>query len=112
MRFYNQEIKIREKLNYPPFCDIIIAVIIGKNEAEVIEDANKIYTIFGKVFEIYAPMPAPIAKINENYRWRVLMKAKIDDSKIDTINYCLADFDNQKHKDTKLSFDINPNNMS
>ena len=112
LKFYNQEIKIREKLNYPPFCDIMIAVIIGKKEAEVIDDANKIFDIFKNHFEVFAPMPAPISKINDNYRWRVLMKAKIDESKIDVINYCLADFDSQKSKDTKLSFDINPNNMS
>ncbi len=27
LKFYNTEIKVREKLNYPPFCDIIVAVI-------------------------------------------------------------------------------------
>jgi len=25
--FYNNEIKVREQLNYPPFCDIMLAVI-------------------------------------------------------------------------------------
>ncbi len=28
IKFYNNEIKVREKLNYPPFCDIMVAVII------------------------------------------------------------------------------------
>ncbi len=27
LRFYENEIKVREKLNYPPFCDIMVAVI-------------------------------------------------------------------------------------
>ena len=27
LNFYSNEIKVREKLNYPPFCDIIVAVI-------------------------------------------------------------------------------------
>ena len=110
--FYKQGIKVREKLNYPPFCDIIIAVIVGEKENEVIEDANKIYNIFKEHFEIYAPMPAPISKINDLYRWRVLMKAKVDDKTIQQINFCLDNFQRVKNADTKLNFDINPNNMS
>ena len=57
-------------------------------------------------------MPAPISKINDNYRWRILIKAKISDQTIDTINFCLDNFENSKLKDTKLSFDVNPNNMN
>ncbi len=56
-------------------------------------------------------MPAPVSKINENYRWRVLLKSKVIDSTIETINYCLDNFEQNKSKETKLSFDINPNNM-
>ncbi len=56
-------------------------------------------------------MPAPISKINENYRWRVLIKSKVMENTIDIINYCLDNFEQNKSKETKLSFDINPNNM-
>ena len=57
-------------------------------------------------------MPAPISKINDNYRWRVLLKSKVSDDIINTINFCLDNFEDKKSKDTKLSFDINPNNMN
>ncbi len=111
LKFYKQEIKVREKLNYPPFCDIIIAVISGPKEASVLEDANALYNIFQNHFEVYAPMPAPISKIKDNYRWRVLMKQEVDDNCIDLINYCLNSFEAVKSKETKLNFDINPNSM-
>ena len=111
LSFYDKEIKVREKLKYPPFCDIIVAVVVGEKEAEVIDDSNKIFNIFEKQFETFAPMPAPISKINDNFRWRVLIKAKIDEKVIQTINYCLDNFEKIKSKDTKLNFDINPNNM-
>jgi primosomal protein N' (replication factor Y) len=112
LTFYRQEIKVREKLKYPPFCDIMIAVVIGQNEAEIIEDANKLYNIFKGCYETYPPMPAPISKINDNYRWRILIKASINEKDIDTINFCLDNFEAVKNKNTKLNFDINPNNMS
>ncbi len=57
-------------------------------------------------------MPAPISKINNSYRWRVLIKSKVDDLAINKMNMCLDDFENVKSKDTKLNFDINPNNMN
>ena len=56
-------------------------------------------------------MPAPISKINENYRWRILLKSNITEDTIELINFCLDNFEEQKNKDTKLSFDVNPINM-
>ena len=39
--FYKKEIIVREKLNYPPFCDIILGVLSGQNDNEVKEEAEK-----------------------------------------------------------------------
>ncbi len=110
-KFYSEEIKLREKLNYPPFCDIIIAVISGTEEKDVAEDCKKLYEVFKGEFETYNPMPAPISKINENYRWRILAKTESAKDNIDKLNFCIDSFMGIKSKTTKLSFDINPNNM-
>ncbi len=75
------------------------------------KDAKLFFDIFKTDFETYSPMPAPISKINENFRWRVLIKAKVTDEIIQKISFCLDNFEQNKTKDTKLSFDINPNNM-
>jgi len=109
--FYSNEINVREKLNFPPFCDIMVAVITGTNEKAVMKDSEEFYNIFSKYFEVYKPVPAPISKINDNYRWRVLIKSKVTDDIIEKINYCLDNFETIKNKDNKLSFDVNPNSM-
>jgi len=109
--FYRNEINVREKLNFPPFCDIIMAVIVGTNENAVIQDAKQFYEIFNEEFETYSPVPAPIAKINENYRWRILIKEKVTDEVIERLNDCLEAFEMVRNKDNKLNFDINPNSM-
>lgn len=109
--FYNNEINVREKLNFPPFCDIIMSVITGKDEKAVIADTEKLYNILKCDFDVYKPVPAPISKINDNYRWRILIKAVISDEIIQKLNYCLDNFEMVKSKDTRLNFDINPNNM-
>ena len=39
--FYNTEIMLRKGLKYPPFCDIIMLLITGENEKEVIRNIKK-----------------------------------------------------------------------
>ena len=110
-KFYNTEINLREKLNYPPFCDIIVSVISGLDEALVKEEANELYQQFKKAFSPFAPVPAPITKINNEYRWRILIKDNIDDYKIQQINEIINTYYKQKSDAVKVSIDINPNNM-
>ena len=77
-KFYSQEIILREALKYPPFCDIIMIEVSDLNEKSVIKTINEIYE---KLLEdtkskiwVYAPMPSPISKIKNRYRWRIIIK--------------------------------------
>ncbi len=109
--FYTNEINVREKLNFPPFCDIIIGVISGEEESLVKQDATLFYQIFQQYFTVYPPIPAPIPKINNSYRYRILIKAKITEAIVEKIQKGLTEFDVAKQKESKLTFDINPNSM-
>ena len=109
-KFYNAEIIMREKLNYPPFCDIIIAVLSGKDENIVKLASNELYELLKKHFDTYAPMPAPINKINGEYRWRILMKECMDEKKNEILGNCINEFLTKKF-DIRLGVDVNPNNM-
>lgn len=80
-KFYSQEILLREQLNYPPFCDITLINVSGDNESKVIEDSREIRTIFEKCFEgnervnVLKEIPAPISKIKNKYRFRIIIKS-------------------------------------
>ncbi len=110
-KFYNTEINLREKLNYPPFCDIIVSVISGTDEILVKKEANQLYQLFKQYFEPFSPVPAPITKINNEYRWRILIKDNIDEQKVRQINEIMNKYYKQKDDAVKVSIDINPNNM-
>ncbi len=110
-RFYATEINMREKLNYPPFCDIIVLIISGTDEEKVRCEANKLYEVLHKQFNVYTPVPAPISKINNEYRWRVLLKEEIDYDKLKVFHELISVFYNQKDNEVKVSIDVNPNNM-
>ena len=60
---------------------------------------------------IYKPLPAPIDKIKNKYRWRIVAKCNLNNSIIDYINSCIQSKSYKELKNTSISVDINPNNM-
>lgn len=111
-KFYDVEINMREKLNCPPFCDIIVAVLSGEIEEDVKNDAMLLYNIFKRYFKTFLPMAAPISKINGSYRWRIIAKESLNDDKRSLLKECLEEFFKVHNDVIRLNFDINPNNMS
>jgi primosomal protein N' (replication factor Y) len=117
--FFNTEIELRKQLKYPPFCDIIVIGFNGEKEENVIKIADKLHKYLKKrVIEekigilLYKPLPAPIDKIKNKYRWRIIIKCLYNEQ----INSLLEDalkegYDNTKNTDTRIIVDLNPNNM-
>lgn len=117
--FYNTEIILRKSLKYPPFCDIIMLLITGKDEKEVIQTSKKIHIFMKEKMKqdnlkilLYSPVPSPIDKIKNKYRWRIIVKCKFDDTIIKLMNETQEEFYNLKKSDlTRIIIDLNPNNM-
>ena len=114
--FYNSEIGIRKQLKYPPFCDIIVIGFSGTKEQEVIKQAKKIHKylktriISEKIgVLLYSPVPAPIDKIKNKYRWRMIIKCLYNEQ----INNLLQDAlkENECRKEIRQIIEINPSNM-
>ena len=56
-------------------------------------------------------MPAPIDKIQNKYRWRMIIKGNMDETINLAINECLKDVYDKNIKDIRITVDVNPNNM-
>lgn len=112
--FYNEEILTRKLMIYPPYCDICVVSTqsISQTAAE-----NAINGIFLKIKEnikeeykdikliILGPAAASVAKVNNRYRYRMIIKCK-NNSKFrkmlkNAINIKLSN-------DTSVSVDFNP----
>ena len=114
--FYNTEIALREQLKYPPFCDIILIGFNSLSEKEIIDASTKIYNYLrtnlnGQEFNVLKPMPSPIDKIQNRYRWRIIIKGNMTEAANNVLNTCLRKFYNSNYKNTRVSVDVNPNNM-
>ena len=114
--FFDNEIGIRKQLKYPPFCDIIVIGFSGAKEQEVIKQAKKVHTylknriISEKIgLLLYSPVPSPIDKIKNKYRWRMIIKCLYNEQ----INNLLQDAlkENECKKEIRQIIEINPSNM-
>ena len=114
--FYNEEIALRKMLNYPPFCDIIMINFNGTDLNEITKISNLVYKKINIYKEnrliIYKPVPSPIDKINNKYRWRIIIKCKLSNKILDIVNLGITDEKITKCKNTRIIIDINPNSMS
>lgn len=114
--FYETEIALRKQLKYPPFCDIIIIGFNSINEEEIKEVSNLAYEIAinnlnKEEFKIFKPMPSPIDKIQNKFRWRIVIKGNMNEKANETLNELLKTLYEKDYKNTKITIDVNPNNM-
>jgi primosomal protein N' (replication factor Y) len=114
--FYNTEIELRKQLKYPPFCDIILIGFSGEKEDEIKNVSNYMFKLLKQNLQkyeinVFQPMPAPIDKIQNKIRWRIIAKGKVSKDVTIILNKCLQNMYSKNIKYTKISIDINPNNM-
>ena len=78
-RFYEGEIRMRQLRRLPPFADLFTLTISGVEEGAVLRAAIGVRDILRRRFgdsEVLGPAPAPVLKVNNRYRYRVLLVGK------------------------------------
>ena len=115
--FYKTEIELRKQLKYPPFCDIILIGFTSTDEKEIVNVSNYTQKILKSNLEkygvtVFPAIPAPIEKIQNKIRWRIIAKGKVTNDVIIIINKCLKNlYDMKNVRKTSIIVDVNPNNM-
>ncbi len=112
--FYSEEILTRRLMVYPPYCDIC-CVAVHSTDRKTAESA--INEIFGAIknatageysdikIMILGPCPASIPKVNQKYRFRMMIKCRNSTRFRKMLRECTA----IKTKiDTTVTVDINP----
>jgi primosomal protein N' (replication factor Y) len=117
--FYDQEIRIREVLRFPPFYRLAAILATG-------EDPNLTADMIGEFaryardyafklqerVQILGPTPAPVSKIRDQYRWRILIRAT-DHRDIKAV----VAFSRKQYRETpghsrvQMIIDIDPQNL-
>ena len=81
--FYKEELRQREKLFYPPFCDVAKISVKSRDEQKVSEDSEKLFIFLSGIVKsceiqvkLLGPAPAYIAKLNNTHRRHIIVKGE------------------------------------
>lgn len=77
--FYEQALGARKEGHYPPFSRLVLILLKCRNEQDAaLSAASLAKTIqqsrLGKEIELLGPVPAPILRIQQTYRYQILIK--------------------------------------
>ena len=107
---YEYEMNIRKILKYPPYYYLIGIKVISKDYEIASKEANKITNILknniGDNTIILGPTTASIFKINNNYRFQIIIKYKKDTNLFEALKK--IDEEYIDNKNIYLEIDIDP----
>ena len=107
-KFLDNELVLRKKNNLPPYERFIALILSSSNENKLESDALKLKQKLTDSLEekVLGPVNAPIYRINQKFRNRLLIRSK----KTNNIQYKLKNIlkDFQLSKGMKLSVDVDP----
>lgn len=115
--FYEEELKIRKMLGYPPYTHLFSLTVLGRNEKEVIQMVHTLkyyYEYYNKkgLFRIVGPSAAAISRIADEYRWQLILVGEDREKLLLYGKYCLNKFINRENTGTiKINWDIDPISM-
>ena len=115
--FYNEEILNRRLMIFPPYCDICMVYVQSYDQKTASDAIGEIFTNIKQSVDgeygdikliILGPAPASVPKVNNKYRYRIIIKVKNSARFRDMIRGAV---DIKLKKDTYVGVDINPENI-
>ena len=118
--FYEQEIKLRESYLWPPFCDVVMLTLTANDEDALTRAAARLSGAFGRFLEgeykdvkviAFGPFEAPIYKISDKYRLRMVVKCRLNSRARLLFDALLREFGDGGKNGVTLSADFNPSSI-
>lgn len=118
--FYARDIALREAFTFPPFCDIAVISAASASEAACMKCAADIFTFMkdkmsGDYRDVpvisFGPFEAPLYKIEDCYRMRVVLKCRRSKRLLAMLGELLRHFTTKDYKAVSVGVDINPTNL-
>jgi len=100
--FFEREVVIRQILGSPPVRDLLTVAASGEDEAAVVTAVKKLRGALGRYFsgepgiKLLGPAPAPVPKVNNRYRYRLLISCGNNRRVRETIAHTIREFSRDK----------------
>ena len=112
-KFYNYEMNFRKTLKYSPYYYLISVMVTGREYEVVSKEATKAFNYLksniDKTSFIYGPTTASVFRVNNVYRFQIMIKYRFDNKVFVALKY----LDSIYAVNSKVNFeiDINPLRM-
>ena len=109
--FIEQEQEQRQALHYPPYGWLILLRFSGLDARQVEQAAQdcaqQLQTSAIEGIQVLGPVPAPILRVANRYRWQVLLKGTLDSPRPNVSN-----LRQQVNSQVSVTVDVDPLNLS
>ncbi|NTV89137.1 MAG: primosomal protein N' [Clostridiales bacterium] len=114
--FYRQEIMTRERLGYPPFMQIGTIIISSQEDRLAFSTSKEVASRLEKAaadgIAVLGPLRAPLPKIQNRYRWRIIIKCPSEAELLGLLTSVSDSFRGIRgRRQVEMSVDINPVSM-
>ncbi len=119
-KFYENEIRLRKSLVFPPFCDIVLLTVTSPDEKEVMRASTLLSAMLDqrladKYSDVplvrYGPFEAPVYKVEGKYRMRTVIKCRLNRKSRGLFSEILSEFSKSAKNGLSLSVDLNPSSL-
>jgi primosomal protein N' (replication factor Y) len=117
--FYRKELAERERLGYPPFAELVRALVSGESEEETLAGAHSLARALSAAgltppspdaLEVLGPAPAPLARLRGRHRIHLLVKGA-DPERLRRAAEILLEATGRLSEDLQASVDRHPVQM-
>lgn len=112
LAFYNEEMKIRKQLKYPPYCFICNIRISGKDALYIYEESCKIKRSLDRNLNnviLLGPSTCSLYKINNIFRYNIIIKYRSDEGLYEVLEKIIEHY--KSNNKIKIDIDFNPSQM-
>lgn len=110
--FFEEEIKFRKKLQYPPFVNIVSIKVISKDYHKSLNSSKliveRLHKSLDKKHIILGPTTHALFKLKNEFRFQIIIKYKNSETLLNVLKKVDQEFTS---KDIRLDIDINPNSI-
>ena len=118
--FFENEIRLRKLLVFPPYCDIALLTLTSSDEKQTLMMATRlreeIETLMKNEYSdtpliVFGPFEAPVYKVEGKYRVRMVVKCKLNRRSRELFSQLLCTFGKDGVNKPILTVDFNPTSL-
>jgi primosomal protein N' (replication factor Y) len=109
--FYKKEIEFRKWLRYPPFAAFANLIVRDQKQETALRMATELGYLLNPQPEgvrVMGPAEAPVPRLQEEYRYQILLKAAKRSILRDVVNKLRAFAETERWRSTALVVDVDP----